>query len=104
MATVVERVQAGATALDAVRPGWAGEINIDQLDISSNANCIVGQLERHGFPLAALVPAEQRYYPMNAVARFGLQPTSWDEGPALTAEWKKQIQLRRERVAEESVA
>lgn len=40
------RVARGAKLLDLKRPGWAGEIDPDLLDMRSCAECVLGQL--HG--------------------------------------------------------
>lgn len=42
--TIEERVQAGATFLDANVPGWWKKIDLEKLDISSPFDCIIGQL------------------------------------------------------------
>lgn len=43
MATVIERVRAGATLLDATVPGWEGKIDPETLDLQSCVGCILGQ-------------------------------------------------------------
>lgn len=47
MATVIERVRAGATFLDSQVVGWAEKIDPDSLDIESCTTCMLGQLFGH---------------------------------------------------------
>lgn len=42
--TLEQRVRNGAELLDAKRPGWHMEIELDMLDIDSVDHCILGQL------------------------------------------------------------
>jgi len=44
MPTLKERVAAGAAALDAVRPGWEREIDLDGLHFPGVTTCVLGQL------------------------------------------------------------
>ena len=44
MATVEERVAAGAALLDDRRPGWFKDIDCGSLDIASAQACVCGQL------------------------------------------------------------
>jgi hypothetical protein len=44
MSVVEERVKAGASYLDGVKPGWRDSINVDALDLSDGEKCILGQL------------------------------------------------------------
>ncbi len=44
MLTITERVARGAALLDEQRPGWAGEINTEELEMSCCFDCILGQL------------------------------------------------------------
>lgn len=43
MASVIERVRAGATFMDGVAVGWAGKIDGDRLDLSGCNECVLGQ-------------------------------------------------------------
>lgn len=43
MATVIERVRAGATLLDANVVGWAEKIDADRLDLGCCVDCVLGQ-------------------------------------------------------------
>lgn len=44
-ATLNERVLDGALWLDNYRPGWAAEIDTDELRMQSACNCVLGQLD-----------------------------------------------------------
>jgi hypothetical protein len=46
MATVSERVEAGAALLDKEVPGWHRVINLDELTLSSCEACVCGQVGR----------------------------------------------------------
>lgn len=39
-----ERVQRGAAVLDGFRPGWASTVNVDELEIASMDDCVLGQV------------------------------------------------------------
>lgn len=41
---LMRRARIGAEYLDATRPGWAGEINLDELDMGSCWDCVIGQI------------------------------------------------------------
>lgn len=43
MNTVTERVVAGAKFLDEHMPGWEKRVNLDELEMSSECLCILGQ-------------------------------------------------------------
>lgn len=44
MATIAERVAAGMAFLDDVFPGWEHKINLEVLDLSDCAACVIGQV------------------------------------------------------------
>lgn len=44
MSTLAERVQLGTIFLDDVRPGWAGQINLNELELANPASCVIGQV------------------------------------------------------------
>ena len=50
MATVRERVEAGAAWLDRRDPGWEGRIKLGHLSLESSCNCVLGQLAMDYFP------------------------------------------------------
>ena len=89
---ILDRAARGARELDAVRPGWENEIDLDKLDIAVSLCCIAGQL----------VGAYGKY------KRLGLEGESVENGmcssnpensneeyPALTQAWRGEIQKRR---------
>lgn len=39
-----ERIALGTQFLDSVKPGWAGEIDLEELDLSMPSSCVLGQL------------------------------------------------------------
>lgn len=41
-----ERIALGVQFLDAVKPGWAGQIDTNELELSNPASCVLGQLYR----------------------------------------------------------
>jgi hypothetical protein len=43
------KVARAAAELDRIRPGWAGEINVEILNIASECKCILGQLFHGSF-------------------------------------------------------
>lgn len=82
------RVNAGATLLDENRPGWANEIDLDILHLTSTTHCILGQLYREY---------------MNGIEELGII-TGLDYGfcahwsyeyPTLTEMWRDTINKRR---------
>lgn len=46
-ATLEELVQTGVTRLDARRPGWYDNVDLDTLNIADTKDCILGQLFGH---------------------------------------------------------
>ncbi len=44
MDTIAERVARGAALLDERRPGWAGEVNAERLEMNDCYECVLGQL------------------------------------------------------------
>jgi len=42
--TFQQRVQRGAAYLDAIKPGWAHKIDVEELDITCACQCVLGQL------------------------------------------------------------
>lgn len=90
--TVEERVSRGAALLDRKVPGWENRIDLDRLDISSTANCILGQLYS---PTTSWVG--EGYTNLYAVG-MGTDISILDEYvdfPELKAEWKRVITERR---------
>lgn len=58
---VFERVSRGAEALDVEHPGWAEMIDLSELQLSDECNCVVGQLSTQvvpGYRYGSFVPEE----------------------------------------------
>lgn len=101
MASIEERVTAGAAWLDEHRPGWWQRIDLETLDLGDPCKCVLGQ-EYGDFGVA---PAEVAGASEPAVAFgfdvhsswFGRVRTEADveaECAALTAEWRWLIEQR----------
>src|ERR1700738_1699007 len=54
MVAITERAERGAAMLDKKRPGWWQLIDLGTLDVSSDCNCIAGQLGSYGTVMLAL--------------------------------------------------
>jgi hypothetical protein len=98
------RAKIGATYLDLVRPGWAGEINLDTLSLSSCEVCVLGQLygnywrgAEHLFAMRATGTltgrADTGCEAAATEAGFNLPEDVTDYAP-LTAAWKREIRKR----------
>lgn len=44
MTTLADRIQLGSKFLDDVMPGWAGQIDLDELCLDDPSSCVLGQL------------------------------------------------------------
>lgn len=101
---IMDRVQRGAAWLDEKRPGWLEEISLEQLDVSSISECILGQLGA-GSMRAALGMCELQCLcsdcwsegPMRGFDVIpGQQGTGEDiEYAQLTEAWKLVVSARR---------
>lgn len=99
------RVAAGATLLDAERPGWAGRIDVDQLQMGSCVRCVLGQLygeysdgcEALGFP-RSIDPQwrEAVRYGFASLDCNGLTEAWKAEYTALRTAWVAEIRTRLE--------
>jgi hypothetical protein len=47
MDSMEDCVERGAMLLDRERPGWAGGVDLDELDMATDEDCILGQLHGH---------------------------------------------------------
>jgi len=100
MAHIPANVERGAALLDErLGPDWDEQIDLNRLDLSSNCNCIVGQLNPAGQRLR-----HKRYWQgieeLNAQAspeRLGFNLWGRQTWDALTAGWVALILGRRRR-------
>jgi hypothetical protein len=83
------RVKRGAEVLDAVRPDWHHEIDLDHFDVGSGWNCVLGQL--YGGYYAGLLAL--RIFDGDPV-RLGFNGRNHADDGVLTRQWTKLI-LRR---------
>jgi hypothetical protein len=92
---VAGRVAAGAARLDKHEPGWADRIDLDQLDLSSDCRCVLGQLHGdYGDGLAALCIE----FGTGASRELGFNYAVGDPDDLtaeLTAAWRELISRRR---------
>lgn len=94
---VTRQVKSGMWFLDYIAPGWHKRINTSILDISSDDNCIWGQLfgsirQVHEF---GMVVAPRSIKNMASDLGFMVyQHSSPEYKQALTQEWRQQIEAR----------
>jgi len=90
--TVQERVEAGASFLDEVHPGWDEKIDLAHLDMSHSYRCILGQLYKH-------YRAGMMELNITRLTSKNLGFNSIDETDSayhlITVEWRKVITERR---------
>ena len=106
-----ERVTAGAFALDAAKPGWENQIDLDRLDVSSPVNCVLGQLygEYTNAPKSLRMGETELGFYANSVTKVdgmsladyfdcmtSLSKEVHAEYEALTSAWKDLVTSRRE--------
>lgn len=91
MATISERVQAGASLLDEKDPGWAIRLpRVSRLAIGSVRNCVLGQLYGHfydGWSRLGIRGKDSE--------RYGF--AEWERGKVgeVNAAWRAEILSRR---------
>jgi hypothetical protein len=96
--TIDDRVAAGASWLDANRPGWWQRINLDTLDLGDPCNCVLGQEygQYHDAPHEIRIGSN----PTGAYAAvehgFNFNPFDPIDVHALTVAWRTLIQTRRD--------
>lgn len=98
--TITERVAAGAAWLDEHEPGWIKRIDIGVLDISSCANCVLGQVfgDFDDARRDAWLNPPEHDRMTDPGRRRGFMtpdPGAFEQYETLTAEWKRFIQERR---------
>lgn len=81
-----ERVARGAVLLDEKRPGWEQKIRVNELNMGSFCDCVIGQIEGDFLRWPHLAPANQtglmstRYYGFDSdgsVDGFELLQAAW---------------------------
>lgn len=104
--SVAARVEAGAAVMDSRVPGWADQIDLDRLDLSSNYRCVLGQTYG-SYTTGALkvfgvfngsraeVSREHGFDAHRALSQAEIDR----EFAALTEAWRKEIQERRDNVS-----
>lgn len=93
--TVIHRVRRGAQALDAQRPKWHREINLEILDMGDPSACVLGQIfstYRQGLRMMCFTEFSAIYRGFNG---WGPQFMASIVFRALTLAWSSEI-LRRQ--------
>ena len=90
--TPADRVDRGAELLDRVRPGWADEVGLEDLDMVHCALCMLGQLfgdfdrgDRALFPGDTLQPSRDHGFFASTIVDYR----------ALELEWRRVIAERQ---------
>lgn len=100
MATIDERVKAGAAFLDENYPGWLDRINLDELHMDSCDACIIGQVAgcyRKVYPYLDSVHDTEAGTAEAASLGFAIDATDYtDRWPLLADAWRRHITARRE--------
>lgn len=93
MLTIQERVRAGVSLLDEQVPNWWNRIDLDELDIGSCYNCVLGQL------FGGFIKGWNSLRLKFNIEDYGFSYSTFEilssVPELLTKEWKKQIRLRR---------
>lgn len=90
------RAAAGAEYLDGQMPGWAEQIELATLELSSECRCVLGQLS-DGDGYTGL--RDDLHLSVDAAVELGfaLDPDAdWEEWAGLDAAWAREIVSRRE--------
>lgn len=98
MSEYTQVVDTGARVLDKLNPGWFNEVDVDTLDLSSDTNCIGGQLYGTFKNLFDVLPGDAvRDVPAHGFV-IGAVPKLYrqDAYQRLTEAWKGEIAFRRE--------
>jgi hypothetical protein len=90
VSTIAERVARGVAWLDEKRPGWADEIDLTELVLSSPCRCILGQLYGDFDKVSVRGPMAKGF---NAYG--GDDQSLYDQFEALEREWRRVITERR---------
>ena len=94
--TIEARVVRGAALLDETLPGWVERIDLDNLALDDECDCVLGQTW-DGYSLSSPFDAH-----MNELGLLGSEGIEHGfdvrdprEYEALTAEWKRLVEARR---------
>lgn len=97
------RARAGAGFLDERMPGWAGRIDLEELNIHSSETCVLGQLYEHILPSAQMQEDSSPF--VESVIALGLEEDEVTElgfgavdskhYPRLTSAWKDEVSHRQ---------
>ena len=98
MATMTERVAAGAAWLDENQPGWWQRIDLGELNLASSCRCVLGQLappeiteDDRGTWTAILY----HFALLDSDIRLGFNVSPGDSWDDLTDEWAGLIERRQ---------
>lgn len=107
---ISERVARGVALLDSVEPGWFHRVDVDALNVASSKYCVLGQLFRD-YSLGAKAlgldqdgAAEHGFQVTMFKGPWGFEETvrnSLNEYPALAQEWRRVIEILRQKTATE---
>lgn len=94
---ISENVKRGIALLDEKHPGWEREINIENLNLSSYEDCMLGQLfERQAMPSETPYDAGLRILGLELGKFYGFVGDT-------RSEWVSEIKIRREVAQIESI-
>jgi hypothetical protein len=94
MSDLAERVERGAARLDERRPGWWGEVNVEDLDLWDDCQCVIGQLWGEYAAGVDEVLASVEY---EDDENYGFIAHTVHQTDALTDLWRGAIERRRAR-------
>lgn len=96
-AEIEARVERGARLLDEKNPGWAWDINLDKLDMSSCYRCVLGQLyDGYSYGLGQIGLLHEIDWEYGFDAMTGTARRDVDEQMAeIDRLWRDEIETRR---------
>jgi len=96
-----DQIEAGAKLLDEKKPDWVDLMDLEELDLESTCNCVVGQScpdKLYVKALESLFDMESDDWGDNIIQKsreYGFSVEDWKKYPDLTEEWKAYIEERR---------
>lgn len=93
--TLEARVIAGMCYLDAITPGWKKEINVEELDLRIDEDCVLGQL--YGSCDYVELTAAAAYALGFHIDPYGEEKPSSRSWKVLTETWKKNLKKEKKR-------